>query len=126
LEMVASRDVSYEWAAEFSEHEVSDAPAAPRIARDVMRHLAHETLEGVGVKSLAVFGGKIVAGAGDGRVFVWGHRTRDAGDGFPRPGWILEKIHPPPNRKKSAVVRVHGFGHNMLVCCADGKAHLYA
>ena len=123
LEMVASRDVSYEWAAEFSEHEVSDAPAAPRIARDVMRGPLHSLLENVGVKSLSVFGGCVVAGASDGRVFVWGHRTRDA---TLIPGWTLEKIHPPANRKKSAVVYTCGFGHNMLVCCADGNAHLYA
>jgi hypothetical protein len=75
------------------------------------------------VKSLAIFGGKIVAGLSDGRVCVWGHRVRDASL---LPGWTLEKIHPPANRKKSAVVSLHGFGHNMLVCCADGNAHLYA
>ena len=116
-------DETHEWAAESSEHEVSDAPAAPRIARDVMRGPLQSLLEGVGVKSLAVFGGKIVAGLSDGRVCVWGHRVRDASL---IPGWTLEKIHPPANRKKSAVVRLHGFGHNMLVCCADGNAHLYA
>lgn len=116
-------DEAYEWAAESSEHEVSDAPAAPRIARDVMRGPLQSLLEGVGVKSLAIFGGKVVAGLSDGRVCVWGHRVRDASL---LPGWTLEKIHPPANRKKSAVVSLHGFGHNMLVCCADGNAHLYA
>ncbi len=122
---------TYVWAAEFREPEVSDAPAAPRIEREFLRRVRAgerpaplaSTLDGVGVRSLGVFSKSVVAGMSDGRVAVWGHRTRDASG---EPGWCLEKVHDAPGGSASAIVTLAACGWNMLACSADGTARVWA
>lgn len=118
----SKQTVDFEWGEELSEPVISDAPASARIAKDVSLNLP-SLFENTSVKSLQVFDEKIVAGLSDGRVVVWGHRVHDASC---VPGWCLEKIHPAPLKKKSAITLLHGCGLNMLVGTGDGKVHIYA
>ena len=83
----------FEWRAERHQPIVSDAPAAPRVARERPRgEPLGAILREAAVKSLAALDGKVVTGLVDGRMAVWGHRVWDASG---EAGWVLEKVHPP-------------------------------
>ena len=117
----------YVWDAEFGDPEITDAPAAPRVAKELRAHkgLANCSLlfENNGIKSLNVFGGKIVAGLADGTICAWGHRVFDNSGVH---GWCLEKVTDPHDGRNSAVTTLSGCGLNMVVGTADGKMHIYA
>ena len=114
----------FEWRAERHQPIVSDAPAAPRVARERPRgEPLGAILREAAVKSLAAFDGKVVTGLVDGRMAVWGHRVWDASG---EAGWVLEKVHPPSGGRRSAVLGMAACGHNLVVAAADGSTHLWA
>ena len=114
----------FAWRAERHQPVVSDAPAAPRVARERPRgEPLGAILRDAAVKSLAVFDGKVVAGLADGRMAVWGHRVWDASG---EAGWVLEKVHPPSGGRRSAALGLAACGHTLVVASADGSTHLWA
>ena len=114
----------FKWRAERHQPIVSDAPAAPRVARERPRgEPLGAILREAAVKSLAAFDGKVVTGLVDGRMAVWGHRVWDASG---EAGWVLEKVHPPSGGREKRGARNGACGHNLVVAAADGSTHLWA